>query len=137
MRKGWALVTCGFMGMFGLAVMTAEKPPDQYSKAMKDIGAALESANKAIQAQDLDAVSKNAGLIVEAFPVVENYWTGKDSDAVKLVQAASKAASDMRVAAGLQSSDGVAYSAKELADVCTQCHTAHRETLPDGSFLIK
>jgi hypothetical protein len=137
MRHEWALATCGFIGMLGLVVMTAEKPPDEYSQAMKNIGAAAQSANTAIQAQDFDMVSKNAASIIEAFPVVEKYWNGKAADAVQLVHTASKAASDMRVAAGLQSSEGVAYAAKELNGTCMQCHTAHRETLPDGSFQIK
>ena len=43
----------------------------------------------------------------------------------------------MRVAAGLMSGEGVAYSAKELAGTCATCHTAHREKLPDGTFQIK
>jgi len=137
MGKRLALVTCGFVGIFGLAVMTAEKPSEEYSKAMKDIGAGMQAANKAIQAQDYEAVSKNAATIIDAFPVIEKYWAGKSEDAVKMVRKAAKAASDMRVAAGLNSAEGVAYSAKELGETCAPCHTAHRERLPDGTFEIK
>ena len=137
MRKRLAIVTCGLVGVFGLAVMAAEKPPDSYSKAMKDIGAAAMSIDKATAAGDYDAVSKSAGAIVDAFPVVEKYWTGKAEDAVMLAQAAAKAAGDLRAVAGLQSSEGVAFSAKELTAACTQCHMAHREALPDGTFQIK
>lgn len=137
MRKGLAF-GLGFGALLSVAVMTAEKPSEQYSKAEKAIGAAAESATKAIQAQDFDTVSKNATSIIEAFPVIRKYWTDKaDLDAVRLVTAAEKSAADLRVAAGLQSTDGVEYSAKELADICAQCHTAHREQLPDGSFQIK
>lgn len=137
MCKAWALVTCGWIGVFGVAVMTAEKPPDDYSKAMKSIGAAAESLTKAIQAEDFDAVTTNAGTIVDAFPVVEKYWTGKSEDAVTLAQTAGKVAGDLRAVAGLKSSDGVAYAMKQLTDTCMQCHAAHREVLPDGSFQIK
>jgi hypothetical protein len=137
MRNGRALLTCGVLGAFGLALMAAETPSDQYSKAMKDIGAAAQSLNKAVPAEDFDTVAKNAAAIIEAFPVVEKYWTGKAEDAVRVVRTATKAAADLRVAAGLKSSEGVAYSAKELADACMQCHTAHRERLPDGTFQIK
>ena len=49
MWKAWALVTCGSIGVFGLTVITAEKPPDDYSKAMKGIGAAAENLTKAIR----------------------------------------------------------------------------------------
>jgi cytochrome c556 len=137
MCKGAALIMCGFLGVFGFAVMAAEKPPDDYSKAMKGIGAAVESLTKAIQAEDFDAVSTSAGAIVDAIPVVEKYWTDKAEDAVKLAQATAKVAGDLRAVAGLKSRDGVAFSAKELNDTCMQCHAAHRETLPDGSFQIK
>lgn len=138
MRKGLAFGTFGFSVLLSLAVMTAEKPSEQYSKAMKDISVAVASANKAIKAQEFETVSKDAGAIIDAFPPVKKYWTDKgDTDAVRLVTAAEKAAADLRVAAGLQSTDGVEYSAKELTDLCVQCHTAHREQLPDGTFQIK
>ena len=138
MRKGLAFGTLGLNALFWIAVTAAEKPSEQYSKAMKDIGAAAASVTKAIPAEDFDTVSKNATSIIEAFPVIRKYWTDKaDGDAVRSVVAAEKAAADLRVAAGLKSSDGVDYSAKELTEICTQCHTAHREQLPDGSFQIK
>jgi hypothetical protein len=137
MRNAWALLTWGWIGVFGLVVMTAEKPPADYSKAMQGINAAMQNVTKSIQAEDYDAVSMNAGAIVDAFPVVEKYWTGKSEDAVLLAQKAEKAAGDLRAVAGLKSSDGAAYAAKELTDTCAQCHAAHREMLSDGSFQIK
>ena len=137
MRKAWPLVACGWVGVFGLAVMTAEKPPDEYAKAMKSIDAAAQNLTKAIQAQDFDAVSTNAGAIVDVFPVVEKYWTGKAEDAVELARTAAKSAGDLRAVAGLKSIEGVAYAMEQLTDTCMQCHAAHREMLPDGSFQIK
>ena len=131
------LLTCGVLGVFVLTLMAADKPPDDYSKAMKEIGAAAQSLSKAVPAEDFDTVSKNAATIIDAFPVVEKYWTGKAEDALRVVRTATKAAADLRVAAGLKSGEGIAYSAKELTDACMQCHTAHRERLPDGTFQIK
>lgn len=137
MRKGWVLVVGGFIGVFGLVAMTAEKPSEQYSKAMRDMSAAAQGLNSAIPAEDFEAVSKNAVSIIEALPVVTTYWVGKGEDAVKWTHTAEKAAADLRVAAGQKSSEGVAYAAKELTDTCMQCHTAHRDKLSDGSFQIK
>jgi cytochrome c556 len=138
MRMKWALVTCGFTGLFGLAVLTAEKAPEAYVAAMKTIGAATGALNKSIQAEDFDAITKNVTSIIDTLPVVDKYWSGgKADDAKKWTQTAVKAAADLRVAAGLKSSEGVAYSAKELTETCAQCHTAHREKLPDGSFEVK
>ncbi len=137
MRKLWMLVACGLIGLFAGVAVAVEKPSDEYVKAMKDIRAAMQNVDKAVQASDFEAVSKNAAVVKDAFSLVEKYWNGKAEDALKLAQTAGKAASDLGVAAGLASGDGVAFSAKELNDTCTACHTAHRERLPDGSFQIK
>ena len=138
MRMGWTLVTCGFMGLFGLAVLTAEKPPEAYVAAMKTIGAGTGALNQAIKAEDFDAVTKNVTSIIETLPAVEKYWAAtKADDAKKFTQTAIKAAADLRVAAGLKSSEGVAYSAKELIETCAGCHTAHREKMAEGGFQIK
>lgn len=136
MRKGWILVTCGFVGMLGLTVLASDKPPADYVNAMQAIAAAQDAATKAIQAEDLDAVEKHAATIVDAFPVVEKYWAGK-SDAATMARTAAKAASDLRVSSQQRSLEGVAYSAKELTAACAKCHDAHREKMPDGTFQIK
>ncbi len=130
-------VTGAFIGVFGLVFIAAEKPPDDYSKAMKDIGAAATAANKAMTEQNYEAVSKSAVAIINAFPVVEKYWTGKADDGVKLSRTAVKAAGDLRALADIKSSDGVADAMKDLTAACGQCHMAHRERLPDGTFEIK
>ncbi len=133
----YVLVACGLVSLLVGAAVTAEKPSDEYVKAMRDIRAATQNIDKAIEASDFEAVSKNALLITNAFLFVDKYWTGKAEDALKLSETAGKAASDLEAAAGLASAAGVAFSAKELADTCTACHNAHRERLPDGSFQIK
>ena len=71
MQKRLGLAVCGLVGVFGLAVSTAEKPPDDYVKAMKDVAAGVQASNKAIQDQDFDAVSKNAAAMIDALAIVE------------------------------------------------------------------
>ncbi len=137
MRKLWVLVTCGLISLLAGVAIAAEKPSDEYAKAMKDIRAAMQNVDKAIQGSDFETVSKNAAVVKDAFLLVEKYWNGKAEDALKLAQTAGKAASDLGVAAGLASGDGVAFSAKELNDTCAACHNAHRDRQPDGSFQIK
>ncbi len=137
MQKRLGLAVCGFVGVFVLAVFTAEKPPEDYVKAMKDVAAGVQASNKALQDQDFEAVSKNAASMIDALAIVEKYWTGKSEETLKVARTAAKAASDMRVAAGLMSAEGVAYSAKELSATCATCHTAHREKMADGTYGIK
>lgn len=136
MRNQWILVACGLVGMLGLTVLASDKPPADYVAAMQTIAGAHDAASKAIKAEELEAVEKDAGTIVEAFAVVERYWASK-SDVMPLARAATKAASDLRVSAQQRSVEGVDYSAKELAAACTTCHEAHREKMPDGTYQIK
>lgn len=136
MRNRWMLVSCGVVVMLGLTVVASDKPPADYVAAMQTIAGAHDAAVKAIKAEELEAVEKHAGTIVDAFGVVERYWASK-SDVMPLARAATKAASDLRVSAQQRSLEGAEYSAKELAAACTTCHDGHREKMPDGTFQIK
>jgi hypothetical protein len=126
-----------FVAVFGLQVRAAEKPPADYQKAMKDLGAFAQGIDKAVMADDFDAVEKYAAAVKADFEVVENYWTKKAPDAAKIAQTGGKAAEDLAVVAGLKSHEGIVYSAKQITDLCATCHMAHRETMPDGTFQIK
>ncbi len=132
-----ALVTLGALGLFGFAVFAAEKPPEDYQKAMQSLGGVATAMSKPDAAADLDAAKKHAATAVAAFDVVQKYWTGKSEDAVRIAQVAKKAAQDMDVAAGQNSAEGVDFAFKEMVAACQQCHMAHREKQPDGTFLIK
>lgn len=123
--------------LLGLVVRAAEKPPENYQRAMQTLGVFAGAIDKAIAAEDYAAVTKLAVPAREAFVVTESYWTGKSSDAKQIAQAAGKAMADLVTAAGLTSREGVEYSAAEVKSSCAACHMAHRESQPDGSFLIK
>lgn len=136
MRYGSLLVTVAVVGVCGLVLGAGEKAPDDYTKAMKDLGAAVQGVGKA--GEDFDAVAKFAVSAKAAFEVAEKYWTAKRvDDAVLAAQNGAKAAADLGVAANLKSAEGIEAAAKDMAAVCMSCHTAHRERLPDGSFQIK
>jgi hypothetical protein len=126
-----------FVAVFGLQVRAADKPSADYQKAMKDLGAFAQSIDKAVMADDFDAVAKLAASAQADFEVVEKFWTSKAQDATKLAQNGAKAAADLGVVAGLKSHEGIVYSAKEITDLCATCHMVHRETMPDGTFQIK
>jgi cytochrome c556 len=139
MRRTPALVIGTLLGALALIVIAADKPPDDYAKLMKDFGSALQGVNKAVQAEDFEAVTKNIVVVIDGLPAVEKFWSNRAGaqDAQKLVEAAKKSAGDLRVAAGLKSGEGVTYSMKELGESCSGCHSAHRDKGADGSFLIK
>jgi hypothetical protein len=131
-----ALLAVCILG-FAFTLLAAEAPPEEYAKAMKDIGTATQNLQKALAAEDFDGVTKNAVVMIDAFPKVEKYWMGKDPNAVKWAQTGGRAVTEIRVAAGLRSVEGIEYSAKQLTDSCQQCHATHREAQADGSFQIK
>jgi cytochrome c556 len=127
------------VGLFGIAAIAAEKPSDEYQKAMKDLGGVAQSLSKPEATEDFPAVTKSVETAKAAWTTVEKYWRTKATaeDAMKLVQAGSKAAADMGVAANLTSAEGVQAALKDMTDTCRACHEAHREKQADGTFLIK
>ena len=135
-RVGFTVLV--LVGVFGIAAITADKPPETYQNAMKDLGAFAQGIGKAVADNDYDAIQKYSVSAVNAFTVAEMYWKGKgDKDATKIAQDGGKMAADLGVAAGLKSPEGVAYAAKGATDVCMGCHAVHREQMPDGTFQIK
>ena len=65
-------------------------------------------------------------------------------DAIDLARAASKSISEISVAVYMltlspnpMAKEGAQLATKNLLSACTDCHTAHRERLADGSYHIK
>lgn len=137
MRHWGVFVALVLLSVFGLAVFAAEKPPENYQKAMKDLGALSQGIGKAVADENYDAITEYATSAKAAFVVVEEFWRTKGGEALKMAQTGGKAASDLEVTAGLKNAEGVAFAAKELTDLCAGCHAAHREKMPDGTFQIK
>ena len=137
--KYWNVcVVPALLGAFGLVVFAAEKPPENYQQAMKNLGAFAQGISKAASAEDYDATTKYANSAKDAFGIVEAYWSKKsDAAAVKMAQDGGKAAADLVVVTGLKSKEGMEYSAKIITDLCMGCHAAHRERAADGTFQIK
>ena len=138
MRKSSLLIMVGLVGLFGLTLTGAEKPPDDYVKAMKDLGGVAQAIGKPGFSEDFATAVKSGATAKASFEVAQKYWSAKPADdAKKLANAGWKSASDLGIAASLMSSEGVEQAAKEIMGYCGTCHTAHREKMPDGSFQIK
>ncbi len=136
--KHWKWALPVVLGSLGMLLFAAEKPPQDYQKAMKDLGAFAQGISKAVEAEDYDTVTKLANSAKDAFTVTESYWSKKsDADALKASQDGVKAAGDLGVTANLKSKEGAEYSAKVIRDLCAGCHMAHRERAADGTFEIK
>lgn len=123
--------------MIGLVVEAAEKAPAEYQKAMKDLGAFSASIDKAVAAEDWDAIAAQAATAREAFVVAQNYWDGKNAEAKEMAATGAKQSQDLIAVAGQKSKEGAEFSTSEIKATCGACHTAHREQQPDGTFAIK
>lgn len=140
--KYWSVcVVPVILGTLGLVAFAAEKPPEDYQKAMKDLSAFSQGVPKAAAAADFDGVAKLAESAKSALSVVQAYWLKRTDPsagaAATTAQSGVKFAADLGVVAGLKSREGVEYSAKLITDSCAGCHTAHREKAADGSCEIK
>jgi hypothetical protein len=140
-----AALVCGLALLIGLAARASEKPTAEYVKAMKTLQTVAEGLPKSLAAEDHEAMDR---LVIDARPalaVLEKYWGDRQvEDALLTAQKASKAIAEISVAAHLMTSgpnllavEGAQESIKSFAAACTACHAAHREKLPDGSYVIK
>lgn len=137
MRRLYLVTTCLLVASMAVAVRAAEKPPADFQKAMKDLGAAMGALSKPGASEDY-ALGKTQGQASkDAFAVIVKYWNAKGTaDAVKLAETGAKAAADLYVSADLSSSEGIQAAMKDMGATCQACHTAHREKTADG-FEIK
>ena len=112
---------------------------------MKTLQTVADGLPKSLAAEDSSALDQ---LVIAARPalgVVEKYWTDRQvEDALLTAQKASKAIAEISVAVHLLSAgpnllavEGAQESIKTFVAACSACHTAHREKLPDGSYVIK
>jgi hypothetical protein len=137
MRQQIGFTVLLVVSVFGFVAVAAEKAPDDYQKAMKDLGVFSAGIDKAVAAEDWDTIAMMAASAREAFAVAQKYWDGKNADAKDLAQTGTKQSQDLISVAGQKSKEGAEFSTSEIKALCANCHMAHRERQPDGSFLIK
>lgn len=132
----WVLVATG-----GLTLRAADKPPADFVAAMKGAAAFVQDMSTPQAELDFARARQYVPVVRDAFAVVERYWLDRNQDGnyfkdIALSEEMIKLASDMGVAANLQSAEGVRWAVRTLAERCTVCHEFRREKGPDG-FLIK
>ncbi len=137
MRRLIFVTTCVLVASMAGALRAAEKPPADFQKAMKDLGAAMGALSKPGAAEDYALAKTQGQSAKDAFAVVVRFWIQKGTtDAVKLAETGAKAVADLLVSADLSSTEGIQAAMKDMGGTCAACHTAHREKTADG-FEIK
>lgn len=140
MRRTLLAAAWGVIGI-GLTLQAADKPPEDFVRAMKDVAAFTQAMGAPEAAADFEKAKTYVPVVRDAFAVVERYWLDRNGDGkyfadIALAEEMIKLASDMGVAANLQNAEGVRWAVQALGERCTACHTARREKGPDG-YLIR
>ena len=122
----------------GQPVIVTEKAPDDYSNAMKNIQASSTALRLSVGSRNYDTAAQQIAQLKDSFVVAQLYWAGKGADdATRAAQVAMKAIADLE-AANKAKNDAAMLEAQVLLNgTCGNCHTAHRQRMPDGHFEIK
>jgi len=122
----------------GQPVIVTEKAPDDYSNAMKTIQAASTGLRASVGSRDYESAARQITQLKDAFVVTQLYWAGKGaSDAARAAQVAMKAITDLEAASKARNDAALLEAQVVLNGTCNNCHTAHRQRMPDGHFEIK
>ena len=133
-----ALLLCLAVVTVGVSSGASEKPSPEYVAAMKTLGTVAQGLGKAVETFDFETIEKYVVAARPALDLVQKFWEQKKvEDAVQAAQDASASVAELSVSATVRSDEGAAVAAKSLLGACATCHDAHREKLPDGSFMIK
>jgi hypothetical protein len=115
----------------------ADELTDQYALLMKP-AAAANMALQRVMATDLAAAATNAGELQAAFAKIEAFWTARNTaDAIQFAKNVQAVAKEVQDAATAGNSEATVAAARRIGANCMGCHMAHRERLPDGTFLLK
>jgi hypothetical protein len=143
----------GFMIAAGVALVVVtlsaqgnEKPPEAFSKAMRDNGEAVRALRVAAKefeesgagAQDFDPFEKAALTMRTSFATTMTYFQERKVDgAVALTEQALEHVTALQAGARERDYRLVLEAFTSLNEACTSCHTAHRVRTDDGAYEIK
>jgi cytochrome c1 len=140
--KWW--VACTFV--LGAVSAYAQSPPakvaiateDDYSKAMKEIGALNGSLRKSLATPSGADASAAAARLETIFKDIEAYWEDKHvEDATTAAKNAVAASQAIAKAVAAHDTAAATAGAQSLGSTCTACHTAHRERLTYDFYRMK
>ena len=122
----------------GQPVIVTEKAPDDYSNAMKTIQASSTALRLSVGSRNYDSATQQIAELKNSFVVAQLYWAGKGADdATRAAQVAMKAIADLEAANKVKNDAAMLEGQVLLNGTCGNCHTAHRQRMPDGHFEIK
>jgi predicted NAD-dependent protein-ADP-ribosyltransferase YbiA (DUF1768 family) len=141
--KSWiacafVVATASLAAQAGQPMKMAIASAEDYSKAMKEVGAQSAALRKAVASAAEPDVAASAAKLETVFKDVQAYWENKKvDDATTAAKNAVAASQAITKAVAAHDMAAVTAASTTLNAQCASCHMAHRERLPDGSFQMK
>ena len=146
MRELFVIVTAVALVIVTLSAQGNEKPPEVFSKAMRDNGEAVRAFRVAAKefeesgagAQDFDPFERAAITMRTSFTTTMAYFQERKIDgAVALNEQALKHVTSLQAGAKERDYRLILEAFTALNETCASCHTAHRVRTDDGAYEIK
>jgi cytochrome c556 len=109
-----------------------------FSEWMKAINPAFTAIRSGLEAPDAAQMKTDVAVLKKAFTNVETFFKARGTtDAIKWSADSMAAVATMERGAAGAKWEEVKAGAGSLQQMCTACHTAHRERMEDGTFRIR
>lgn len=109
-----------------------------FSQLMKAIQPAVTAVRAGLEKPDAAQLKDQAAVLRKSFADVEAFFKARGTaDAIGWSAESLKHVSTIETGIAAAKWDDVKAAAGSLQQLCTQCHTQHRERMEDGSYRIK
>ena len=109
-----------------------------FDKVMKQVQAASTAMRAGIEASSADQVKAQTTILKAAFTDAQAFFkTRNTTDAAGWAQDALTLTGAIELSAASANWDEARTTSGRLTQLCTQCHTAHRERMEDGTFRVR
>ena len=110
----------------------------EYQGWMKSNAATVADINKNLTAKDGAAAHTGVRKLQENLAMIMAYWQSRNvTDGVRFALDATYGLAHVDVLISHSKFDDAAAALKTAQGSCANCHMAHRDKAPDGSFKIK
>jgi len=128
----------GIIALAGILAGTGLAQKKTHDVLMKEIQTTFNSLRMNLDANNASAVAADAGKLEALFKDTEDFWAQfKTKDALDAAGAARGVSAAIAAAARENDLSKAKAEYSKVGKSCANCHSSHREQMPDKSFRIK
>jgi hypothetical protein len=133
-----AVITTGLVDLAKKPIPPMSPAEQAFSQLMKAIQPAVTAVRAGLEKPDAAQLTDQAVILKKSFTDVEAFFKARGTaDAIGWSGEALKHVTTIEAGIAASKWDDVKAAAGSLQQLCTQCHTQHRERMDDGSYRIK